>query len=187
MEDVSNETCDEAFATFEIPQAVKRRKINLQRKVDTGAQRSVLPIRLLQIIAPEKCDDDGNPRPEVLEKNEAVLSAFGGSIIKQLGAINVPCKYKEEKISCIFYVTNTAGPGILGLKACTALKRVLLHCTLKTSQPDLAGPTGSLNISAQHSDISRRSVNYIESHVPIEVRPSIRSKQDLNEDVPRMF
>ena len=91
---------------------------------------------------------------------------------------------QEKKINFIFYVTDTAGLAILGLKACTALKRVLLHCTLKTSQPDQAGPTSSLNISAQHSDISRRSANYIESHVPIEVQSSIRSKQDLMEMYP---
>ena len=92
--------------------------------MDTGAQSNVLPVRLLHIIAPEKFDDDGNPKPEALEKNEAVLSAYGGSIIKQLGTVNIPCKYKEKKINCIFYVTDTSGPAILGLKACTTLKLV---------------------------------------------------------------
>ncbi|KAK2550865.1 hypothetical protein P5673_028384 [Acropora cervicornis] len=98
------------------------RKINLQCKVDTGAQSNVLPIRLLRIIAPGKFDDKGNLKPEALEKNGAVLSAYGGFIIKQLGTINIPCKYKERKINCIFYVTDTSGPAILGLKAYIALK-----------------------------------------------------------------
>ena len=48
-----HETRDEAFATLEIIQPEKKRKINLQCKVDTGAQSNVLPIRLLHIIAPE--------------------------------------------------------------------------------------------------------------------------------------
>ena len=66
---------DEAFATLEITQPEKKRKINLQIcKVDTGAQTNVLPVRLLRIIAPEKFDDKGNPKPEALKKNDAVLS-----------------------------------------------------------------------------------------------------------------
>ena len=95
----THDTRDEVFATLEITQPEKKRKINLQCKVDTGALSNVLPIRLLRIIAPEKFDDEGNLKPEVLEKNEAVLSAYGGSVIKQLGTINISCKYKEKKIS----------------------------------------------------------------------------------------
>ena len=115
MQHSIHDTRDEAFATLEITQPEKKRKINLQCTVDTGAQSNVLPVRLLRIIAPEKFDDKGNHKPEALEKNKAVLSAYGGSIIKQLGTINIPCKYKE-KINCIFYVTDTPGPAILGLK-----------------------------------------------------------------------
>ena len=59
--------------------------------MDTGAQSNVLPIRLLCIIAPEKFDDEGNPKPEALEKNEAVgLSSSMGSVINQLCNINIP-------------------------------------------------------------------------------------------------
>lgn len=152
------------------------RKINLQCKVDTGAQSNVLPIRLLRIIAPGKFDDKGNLKPEALEKNGAVLSAYGGFIIKQLGTINIPCKYKERKINCIFYVTDTSGPAILGLKACIALKVVSLQCTLN-----------SFNAPAQNSGTCRKSSNYIESHVPLEERPSISSKQDLMEMYPECF
>ena len=66
-----------------------------------------MALRLLRIIAPEKIDDKGNPKPEALEKNEAILSAYGGSVIKQLGTINIPCKYEKKKISCIFCITDT--------------------------------------------------------------------------------
>ena len=185
MEGVSNDTRDEDFALLEISQPEKKRKINLQCKVDTGAQSNVLPVRLLRIIAPEKFDDDGNPKPEASEKNEAVLSAYGGSIIKQLGTVNIPCKYKEKKINCIFYVTDKPGPAILGLKACTALKLVSLHCALKTN---LTKPTGNFNVSAQHADInSNREAAYIESHVALEERPPIRSKQELMEMYPECF
>ena len=152
------------------------RKINLQCKVDTGAQSNVLPIRLLRIIASGKFDDKGNLKPEALEKNGAVLSAYGGFIIKQLGTINIPCKYKERKINCIFYVTDTSGPAILSLKACIVLKVVSLQCTLN-----------SFNAPAQNSGTCRKSSNYIESRVALEERPSIRSKQDLMEMYPECF
>ena len=127
-----------------------------------------LPVRLLRIIAPEKFDDEGNPKPEALEKNEAVLSAYRGSIIKQLGTINIPCKYIEKKINCIFYVKDTPGPAILGLKACTALKLISLHSSLKTNQLDQAAPTNSFEAPAQNSGTRKKSPNYIESQVPLE-------------------
>ena len=91
---------------------------------------NVLPIRPLRIIVLEKFDDEGNPKPETVEKKEAALSAYGGSIIKQLGIINIPCKYKDKKIDCVFYVTDTSGPAILGLTACTVLKRSSLASSM---------------------------------------------------------
>ena len=133
MEGVSNDTRDEAFATLVIFQLERKQKINLQFKVDAGAQSNVLPVRLLRIIAQEKFDAEGNPKPEAPEKNEAILSAYGGSIIKQLGTTNKLCKYKQKKTNSIFYVTDTPEPAILGLRACTALKLVSLHCPVKTS------------------------------------------------------
>ena len=150
MEDTQHSihnTCDEAFATLEITQPDKKQKINPQSKVDTGTHSNVLPIRLLCIIPSEKFNNKGNPKPETLEKNEA---AYGSSIIKQLGTINIPCKYKEKRINCIFYVTDPSGLAILGLKACTALKLVSLHCTLRANQLDQAYPTNSFNVSAQN-------------------------------------
>ena len=107
-----------------------------------------MPRRLLRIIAPEKFDDKGNLKSKALEKNGAVLSTYGGFIIKQLGTINIPCKYKEREINCIFYVTDTLGPAILGLIACIALKVVSLQCTLN-----------SFNAPAQNSGNNRKSLN----------------------------
>ena len=182
-----HDTRDEVFATLEITQPKKERKINLQCKVDTGAKSNVLPIRLLCIIAPEKFDDAGNLKPEVLEKNEAVLSAYGGSVIKQLGTINISCKYKEKKVNCIFYVTDTSGPAILGLNACIALKLVSLHCTLRTNQLNQADPTSSFNSPAQNPGTCKKSSRYIGSHVPLEERPSITSKQELMDMYPECF
>ncbi|PFX31891.1 Uncharacterized protein K02A2.6 [Stylophora pistillata] len=157
--------------------------MNPQFKVDTGAQSNVSTIRLLCIIVPEKFDNEGNPKPKALEKNEAVVSAYGGSIIKQLGTINIPCRYKEKKINCIFYVADTSGPAILGLKACNALKLVSLYCTIRTNQLDRqADQSSSFKVGT-----CKESSNYIGSHVPLEERPSITSKQELMEMYPECF
>ena len=94
-----HDTRDETFATLEITQPDKKWKIYLQCKVDKGAQNTVLPIRILRIIVPRSFDDEGIPKPETPEKNEAILSAYGSSIIKSFGTINIPCKCKEKKIS----------------------------------------------------------------------------------------
>ena len=75
MEGVFNDTRYEALVTLEIFQYERNRKSTLQCKVDTGAKSNVLPVRLLRIIAPEKFDAGGNPKPEALEKKEAILSA----------------------------------------------------------------------------------------------------------------
>ena len=66
MEGVFNDTRDETFGTLEISQPERKRRINLQCKVDTGAQSNVSSIRLLCMIAPEKFDDGGNPKPEAI-------------------------------------------------------------------------------------------------------------------------
>jgi len=65
MEGVSDDTRDEAFAILEIRQPERKGKINLQCKVDTGAQSNVLSVRLPRIIALEKFDDDGNPNQKL--------------------------------------------------------------------------------------------------------------------------
>ena len=97
IEDTQHDTHDEVFATLEITQKEKKRKINLQCKVDTGAQSNVLPIRLLRIIAPEKFDDEGNPKPEALEKKEAVLPAYGGAVINFLRHRHFKASYSRSK------------------------------------------------------------------------------------------
>lgn len=65
MEDTRHsihDTRDETFATLEITQPDKKRKIYLQCKVDKGAQNTVLPIRLLRMIVPRSFDDEGIPK-----------------------------------------------------------------------------------------------------------------------------
>ena len=66
MQNLRHDPAEEAFVTLEIIQPEKKQKINIQHKVDTGAQSNVFPIRVLRIIAPGKFDNKGNPKPEAL-------------------------------------------------------------------------------------------------------------------------
>ena len=84
MKDMRNSRHDppeEAFVTLEIIQPEKKRKINVQCKVDTGAQNNVLPIRLLRIIAPGKFDDKGNPNQKHWKKMKPYFQHMVDSLL----------------------------------------------------------------------------------------------------------
>ena len=150
MKDMRNSRRDplkEAFVTLEIIHPERKRKINLQCKVDTGAQSNVLPIMLLRIIAPGKFDDKGNLKSAALEQNGAVLSAYGGFIIKQLGTINIPWKYKVRKINCIFYVRHFRASHSRS-KSVHCTESSFLQCTLN-----------SFNAPAQNSGTNGKGLN----------------------------
>ncbi|XP_006811648.1 uncharacterized protein LOC100366641 [Saccoglossus kowalevskii] len=107
---------EEVYTILQIERAEVTQKINLKCKVDTGAQSNVVPLRLFRIIFPDKIDSKGNPKPNALQGTNMILSAYGGSQIKQLGTITIPCQHRGRKINCIFYVTDATGPAILGPK-----------------------------------------------------------------------
>ena len=127
----TNDTRAEVFASLNITQK-GRRPIKLRCKVDTGAQTNILPVHLYRIIFPEKLDSEGSPKPEYLQQNNIALTAYGGSKITQLGTVKIPCAYKDSKYNCIFYVTDAAGPAILGLQTYQALNLLTLHCSVET-------------------------------------------------------
>ena len=78
-------------------------KINtkLRAKVDTGAQRHILPMRLYRQMYTNSVGAGGNPRLGELKKTNTILTAYGGSRLKQHGTLRIPCEYhhrgKEEK------------------------------------------------------------------------------------------
>ena len=131
-----------------------------------------------------------------------ILAAYGGAEISQFGTISIPCQCKGKRFNCIFYVTDTVGPAILGLKACRALELVSLHCALETkvghsnkviqhdAQRPITGEVQPVKIikSADKVDIStqqrNRSRSYIKPSVPIASRPRIKNKEHLIEMYP---
>ena len=205
----SDDTRDEVFAKLRINQK-GRKPIMLRCKVDTGAQSNLLPVHLFRIIFPEKLDSNGNPEPSTLETSKMALTAYGGSKIKQLGTVKIPCMYNDTKHNCVFYVTDAAGPAILGLKTCQALNLITLHCAVETTtvveneqtnnpvqlqQEKLTKDTCSgqrvhfadPSVTRTESPTPHRSPKYIQRNTPLLERPNIGSKSDLLEMYPDCF
>ena len=179
--------------------------IYLKCKVHTGAQSNVLPIHLFRVLYPELINAEGMPRDSALQKNKVILTAYGGAEITQFGTISIPCQHKGKRFNCIFYVTETVGSTILGLKACRALDLVSLHCALETkmghsnkvTRDDIQRPKKAevqpvkIIKSADQADTSTQQGNqsrsYIKSSIPISSRPRIKDKEHLIEMYPECF
>ena len=114
-------------------------KINtkLRAKVDTGAQRHILPMRLYRQMYTNSVGADGNPRLGELKKTNTILTAYGGSRLKQHGTLRIPCEYRGKEKRAVCYVTEAKGPAILGLHTALELELVTVNCIIEEkSQPD---------------------------------------------------
>ena len=88
---------------------------NLKGKIDTGAQGSILPIRLYRQMFPEHVDDAGCPREGVLEPSSVTLKAYGGMRIRHFGECTIQCFLGKKSYRANFYVTDTTGAALFGL------------------------------------------------------------------------
>ena len=70
---------------------------------------------------------DSNPRPGELKKINTILTAYGGSCIKQHGTLRILCEYQGKETRAVFYVTEAQGPAILGLPTVLELELVTEH------------------------------------------------------------
>ena len=75
--------------------------------------------------------------PTGLRKCKTKLTAYNGTNIPQLGALDTVITWKDEetkkvnKMNTTFYVTDTPGPAILGLPSCSRLRIVNLNCSVQ--------------------------------------------------------
>ena len=123
------DTRDEVFASLNITLADKPNvPATLKVKVDTGAQGNILPLRM----CPAKLDSDGFPIPGSLSPSNVQLTAYNGTSIRQYGKMTVPCSYDSERIDTEFYVSDSAGPAILGLPSCRLLHLIEMNCEIKS-------------------------------------------------------
>ena len=67
------------------------------------------------------------PRPGELKKTNTILTAYGGSRLKQHGTLRIPSEYQRKETRAVFYVTEKQGPAILGLPTLLELELVTEH------------------------------------------------------------
>lgn len=90
---------------------VKINELNVEIKLDTGAQLNVMPIEMYKKI-----------KSAQLEKSEVVIKTFGGFTMKSQGKINVQIENDKCKTNVVFEIVNYEGMPILGFKDCKTLK-----------------------------------------------------------------
>lgn len=126
-----------AYATIRI-EAYPGRFTNLKGKVDTGAQGNILPIRTFKNLYPGFVDSRG--LPVNTKKSNVMLYAYNGTVIKQYGTIDLPCRHQEGIWTRTrFYVADTPGPVIFGLRTSQSLGLVKLNCEILTQAPSISG------------------------------------------------
>ena len=129
FDDVSAER-ESAYATLQIKMP-GRSNSYLKGKVDTGAQGNILPMRTYHAMFP---DDKGVPTRT--SKSAVRLRAYNGTTIPQYGTLMLQCRYGDtEWISTKFYVADTPGPVIFGLRTCEEQKLVKMNCAVNIKKP----------------------------------------------------
>ena len=126
----------EAFATLEIPAEIGPKHLaNIRCKVDTGAGGNVMPLRAFAKLFPNRIGKKGLPTG--LRKCRTRLTAYNGTNIPQLGALDTKITWKDKdskqstSMNTTWYVANTPGPAILGLPSCSRLGIVHLNCAVE--------------------------------------------------------
>ena len=132
---ISTISRDEALATIRI-EAYPKRETNLRGKADTGAQGNIMPLRTFRNIYPSHVNEKG--LPTTLNKCTAKLTAYNGTPIRQYGTLTIPCRFNNGLWQATtFYVADTPGPVIFGLRTCEALGLVTMYCNIEI-KPDTA-------------------------------------------------
>ena len=127
---------DEVYATVNISLPGRDKdKPTLKAKLDTGAQGNVLPLRLYREMYPHNIGNNGKPRQGTLNQSRIILVAYGGSEIKHLGTVKIPCYSKDSRTTATFYVTDTSGPAIMGLHTATELNLLKFNLEVKEQIP----------------------------------------------------
>jgi len=145
--EVTGSNCnDEAYATLNIklPRAPAQHKLRL--KVDTGAPRNTLPLRLYREMFPDNIDRNGNPRSRT--NSNTRLYTYGDQELKQYGTVTIPCQYKNSEWSDqVFFIVDVQGPGLLSLKASTTMGIVKLNCSVRVSSRPVINSVEDLKVS----------------------------------------
>jgi len=91
---------------------VKINDINIEVKIDTGAQLNVMSNKFYKTLKTE------------IKSSKVIIKVFGGTIIKSLGKVQVAVVGQSAKIITIFEVVEYDGNPILGYKDCKRLNYI---------------------------------------------------------------
>ena len=163
---------DEVFVSIQVNLARgNNRKNTLRAKLDTGAQGNILPMRLYSEMFPYQIDNNGKLKPNALLSSNVVLTAYGGSQIKQHGIVTIPCTYGKESTLAPFYVTGISGPAIIGLPTSTDLNLLQFNCAIQAQHPH----------TISHGCLKDKTLEQAKE------TPSIKDKQGLIKQYPECF
>ena len=68
-------------------------------------------------------------------RNSVRMIAYGGSVIRQIGTCTLQVRHKGNEHSCVFYVTDSTGPALIGLPSCCELGLVKLQYAIGYTTP----------------------------------------------------
>ena len=120
------ENSTQAFAQLTFISGSKR--INLKCKVDTGAEGNVMPISTYRRLSA----DIDTP----LTSSTSRIFAYGGATVRHLGITSFNIQHNGKESTASFFVTDTAGPVLIGLPTCRDLELVSFHFSVKLSALD---------------------------------------------------
>ena len=130
-------------------------KTTLKAKIDTEAQCNVRPLHIYSQMFSRNINEQGLPKHGALHPSDAVLVTYGGSKIKHLGIVTIPCSYNNKKAKTNFYVTETPGPAIIGLPTATDMDLLKFNLEIKdlsdrtTTAPNPSGGAQPNNCKEQ--------------------------------------
>ncbi len=110
---------------LEVALKVRDKKAKLTAQVDTGAEANILPTRCFKQLFPEDATlADLSWSPNLTESNNRLLT-YDGTYIPHYGVCKLTCSpNRKEWYGLRFYVCETTGPIIVGLKDSRAMNLI---------------------------------------------------------------
>ena len=157
-------------------------------KVDSGSEGNVMPLQVYGALYPERIGRDGKPLPRYLEESGALLKAYGGSIIRHLGKLKLPCSFNDFKFMAEFYLSEADGPMLLGLPLGERLEIIIINVNSTDKQQSEVNEVKNNKVSVIKPIISNTTrAPYVSKDTPVHNRPPVRTKEDLRSMYPECF
>ena len=155
FEEVKHDLRSEIFADVKI----QDRPIRIRAKVDTGAAGNLIPVRIF-----ERLCEAGVVTEKDLKKSNTTLRSYTGEKIVQKGRIALPLQYGVEKVKADFFVCQTEGTPILGLKTSQELKLVVINVqAIRVEETDKTKKKETVKRSVTVKETDKRSVTVKET------------------------